>query len=81
VDWWLRWSATERTLIAVDEETGYCEMTGRPVDPELSNDDDWLCQLPAEHFGAHSWQMQGTAVGRVPSAANLQKLIDMANEQ
>ncbi|MEU6718687.1 hypothetical protein ABZ897_45095 [Nonomuraea sp. NPDC046802] len=78
VAWWLRWSTTERALITVDDETGYCEATGRPVDSDPSDHDDWLCQLPAEHFGAHSWQM--SAVGRVPSEANQQKLIDMAYE-
>ncbi|GAA3234333.1 hypothetical protein GCM10020216_101360 [Nonomuraea helvata] len=43
-------------------------------------DDSVLCQLPAGHFGAHSWQMPSSIAGRVPSAANQQKLIDMAND-
>ncbi|MEU4234320.1 hypothetical protein AB0F17_59445 [Nonomuraea sp. NPDC026600] len=77
--WWLRWSATDRALIAVDEETGYCEASGPAVDSQ-NRDECWLCQLPADHFGAHSWQMPNTTTGRIPSEANQQKLIDLANE-
>ncbi|MEU5869783.1 hypothetical protein ABZ815_52085 [Nonomuraea sp. NPDC047529] len=79
VDWWLRWSATERSLIALEEETGYCETSGPPIDPQGDSDDTVLCQLPSGHFGAHSWQMPSTIAGRVPSAANQQKLIDLAD--
>jgi hypothetical protein len=36
VDWWLRWSATERALVELDAETGYCETTGPPIDRTLA---------------------------------------------
>jgi hypothetical protein len=71
---WLRWTDAERSLVPVTEDN-HCGAEGISVRPEDADDDEpWVCELPDDHLGAHSWQIETSVGGRNPSDVMAKRL-------
>jgi hypothetical protein len=62
---WVQWHPLDqREMVELADESDNCPAEGpEPEDPG----DPWMCELPAGHPGAHSFEVEDGGSGRIPT--------------